>query len=137
MKTLRRWWKKLCVGLAASAKERDITHGKVNKFGGTGMKVAAIVAVPLLLAEVGTAQTVITPGYSNGGYGSGNSYSFYPSGSSGGQFYTVYRDVNLDQTMAPWMRVMEGILKALSSDPYHGYGKRDGGNGGRPPSQQN
>lgn len=50
MKTLRRWWKKLCVGLAASAKERDITHGKINKFGGTGMKAAAVVALPLLMA---------------------------------------------------------------------------------------
>ncbi len=50
MRTLRKWWRKLCVGLAASAKERDITHGKINKFGGTGMKAAAVVALPMLIA---------------------------------------------------------------------------------------
>ena len=49
MRTLRKWWRKLCVGLAASAKERDITHGKINKFGGTGLKAAAV-ALPMLIA---------------------------------------------------------------------------------------
>lgn len=66
MKRLKRWWKKLCVGLAASAKERDITHGKINKFGGGVKAAAAVAALPLLLtttpeAKAGNREDYRTP----------------------------------------------------------------------------